>query len=87
MSEIKEKIHISLPIEKASFLRIISALAREEISDIVGISLDLLKHYLSSGASSDEFLSYIEQKEPNLVKKLIDLRNKVQERQVEVIEV
>ena len=86
MSEIKEKIHISLPIEKASFLRIISALAREEISDIVGISLDLLKHYLSSGASSDEFLSYIEQKEPSLVKKLVELRNKIQERQVEVVE-
>ena len=87
MSEIRERMHISILIEKARFLRIVSALTKKDKSDVVEIALDLLKHYINCGSAADDFLYYIEQKDPKFLEKLVAFRNKVNEQKViEVVE-
>ena len=75
----REKLTISIDSNTYFFLKLASALTKKDMSDIIELGVRLVKHYTEAGAAADEFLAFIEKRDPQLLEELVEFRNRLEE--------
>jgi len=82
-----EKIHVVLSDEAYLFLKVASVFSKRDVSEIVEMAVQMLKHYLGAGDSADGFLGFIRDRDPQLFKELMEFRYRLEEAKEKISEV